>query len=137
MTINEFCSRFLDGDFNVHSTRVQIEAGWYDWFCRVHSLRLKTEYLGKKVVSIKDSKRFDANKTYVFFKNNCPMVGPLYDQFSICDIETGEVLFCAQHLEKGSHGCDRAHWELYDAKVGFRDPVVNGAWRDVEKYFKN
>ena len=137
ITINEFCRRFSNGDFNTHLTRVQIEAGWYDWFCRVHSLRQKTAYLGKKVVSIKDSKRFDADKSYVFFKNNCPMVGKLYDQFSICDMESDDVLFCVQHLEKGSHGCDHAHWELYDANVSFKEPVVNGTWREVKKYFMN
>ena len=35
----------------------------------------------------------DQEKTYVFFKNDCPMVGPLYDAFSICDIESGNVLY--------------------------------------------
>lgn len=137
MTINEFCSRFSNGDFNAHSTRVQIEAGWYDWFCRASALRNKTMTLGCKVCDIKTSKRFDADKAYVFFKNNCPMVGKLYDQFSICDIKTGDVLFCVQHLEKGSHGCDHAHWELYDANVSFKEPVVNGTWREVKKYFMN
>lgn len=135
MTINEFCSRFLNGDFDAHSTRVQIEAGWYDWFCSPSALPKKTEFLGCKVCAIKDSKRFDKERSYVFFKNNCPVIGKLYDQFSICDLETGNVLFCAQHLEKGSHGCEHAHWELYDANKGFREPVVNGSWHDVKKYF--
>ena len=137
MTINEFCRRFLNSEFNFSLTSVQIEAGWYDWWCRPSALRGKTEKLGAKIVRIQKSKRFDSDKSYVFFKNNCPVVGKLYDQFSICDIKTGNVLFCCQHLEKGSHGCEHAHWELYDASKGFREPVVNGTWRDVEKYFIN
>ena len=135
MTINEFCKCFLNDEFARPLLDVQILAGWYDWFCRCRSLYKKTAFLGKRVCDIKDSKRFDAEACYVFFKNNCPMVGKLYDQFSICDIKTGAVLFCCQHLEKGSYGCTRAHWEVYDAAVSFETPVVNGTWRDVKKYF--
>ena len=137
MTLKTFCERFENGDFRAPNTAVQIEAGWYDWFCRPSALYKKTEMLGRKVVSIKNSGRFDATKCYVFFKNNCPMMGKLYDQFSICDLETGDVLFCCQHLEKGSHGCDHAHWEIYDGSVSFETPVVNGTWNEVKKYFLN
>jgi hypothetical protein len=116
---------------------VQCEAGWYDWWCKDSSLAAKTKILGKRVTQIADSKRFDKEACYVFFKNNCPVVGGLYDQFSICDMKSGDVLFCVQHLNKGSHGCDAAHWELYDRNVGFSDPVVYGSWRDCMKYFMN
>lgn len=136
MNIKEFVKRFNNGDFESHSFQVQCEAGWYDWFCKTSSLANKTKKLGEKVCSIADSNLFNKEKCYVFFKNNCPLVGALYDQFSICDIESGDVLFCVQHLEKGSHGCENAHWELYDAKCGFEKPVINGKWNDVFKYFK-
>lgn len=137
MTLVEFAERFNAGKFKSRDRHTQCIAGWYDWFCSDFALAAKTEYLGKKVLSILDSKKFDKTKSYVFFKNNCPCVGALYDQFSICDIESGDVLFCAQHLEKGSHGCDKAHWELYDADISFGKPVVSGTWREVEKYFNN
>ena len=133
MSINTFVERFNNGDFDSPSRDVQCEAGWFDWFCSVGSLAAKTKVLGRKVVALSDSKLFDKTKCYVFFKNNCPVVGGLYDSFSICDLETGEVLFCLLHLNKGNH----AHWELYDYKVGFDIPVVNGAWNQVKKYFLN
>lgn len=137
MSIKTFVERFKRGDFNYSSTRIQCEAGWYDWFCNDSALAGKTKKLGAKVCKIANSKRFNKETSYVFFKNNCPFVGALYDQFSICDIESGNVLYCCQHLEKGSHGCDKAHWELYDADVSFEKPVVSGTWREVEKYFNN
>lgn len=135
MNIKTFVERLKRGDFNYSSRIIQCEAGWYDWFCKDSALAGKTKKLGAKVCKIENSKRFNKETSYVFFKNNCPFVGALYDQFSICDIESGDVLYCCQHLEKGSHGCDKAHWELYDADFSFRKPVVSGTWREVEKYF--
>lgn len=134
MTIREFCERFNNGEFNSPDRKTQCRAGWYDWWCKDYSLAYKTEFLGNSVCAIKDSKRFNQDEAYVFFKNNCPCVGPLYDQFSICDIESGDVLYCCQHLEKGSHGCRKAHWEVY-SNENFEKPCVNGTWNDVKKYF--
>lgn len=134
-SITEFAARYNRGEFDSPSQTVQIEAGWYDWFCNSYALCKKTKKLAPKVLSIMDSPKFDNDKTYVFFKNNCPFVGPLYDQFSICDMESGNVLFCCQHLEKGSHGCDQAHWEIYARVNGFENPVVKGTWKDCKKWF--
>ena len=135
MTLVEFAERFSASEFASRDRDTQCTAGWYDWFCKDSSLAEKTEYLGKKVLSILDSKKFDKTKTYVFFKNNCPCVGPLYDHFSICDIESGDVLYCCKHLEKGSHGCDKAHWEIYGQENDFEDALVEGTWNECKKWF--
>lgn len=135
MTLVEFSERFNRGDFASYTTQTQIDAGWYDWFCKSNELRDKTYKLAPKVLEIMDSPKLDKNKTYVFFKNNCPCVGPLYDQFSICDIETGEVLFCCQYLNRGSHGCKTAHWDIYSADYSWREPVVSGTWSKCKKWF--
>ena len=52
----------------------------------------KLKGLAKKLVDHLD---LDKNKVYVFFKNNCPMSGPLYDSLSICDRESGNVILWA------------------------------------------
>lgn len=137
MTLVEFAERFSACEFKSRDMLTQCIAGWYDWFCDTRSLAAKTEYLGKKVLSILDSKKFDKNKTYVFFKNNCPCVGALYDQFSICDIKSGDVLYCCQHLEKGSHGCDKAHWEIYGRENDFKNTLIEGTWSECRKWFNN
>ena len=64
---------------------------FYDWFCKDSSLERKANILFPKVKKFIASTRVDILDTYVFFKNNCPMNGPLYDDFRICD-ENG-VLF--------------------------------------------
>lgn len=134
MNIKTFVERFKRGDFNYSSRETQCEAGWYDWFCKDTALAGKTKKLGAKVCKIENSKRFNKETSYVFFKNNCPFVGALYDQFSICDIESGDVLFCCQHLEKGSHGCDKANWEVF-GEGEFPTPLVSGTWNDVKNFF--
>lgn len=68
--------------------------GFYDWFCKDSSLRIRGERLMPKVIKfLKANPDLDPEKHYVFFKNNCPMVGPTYDDFRICDLETGNVVF--------------------------------------------
>lgn len=135
VTITQFANMFAETDFRIFSSYYRlIKLVWFDWWCRDSSLRPKTENLGKKVYSILQSKKFDPDQTYVFFKNNCPAVGPLYDQFSICDIKSGDVLYCVQHLERGSHGCDKAHWEVYEAPV-FDTPAITGTWDECKKWF--
>lgn len=137
LTLREFAAAFSAGEFDNPSRSTQIRAGWFDWFCRDSALARKTQSLGKKVLSIMDSLKIDKDTNYVFFKNNCPCVGPFYDQFSICDIKSGDVLFCVQRLEKGSHGAEKARWEVFGANNGFQAPVMHGTWNEVKKWFNN
>jgi hypothetical protein len=68
--------------------------GFYDWFCKDSSLRIRGERLMPKVIKfLKTQPTIDPEKHYVFFKNNCPMSGPTYDDFRICDLESGDVVF--------------------------------------------
>ena len=137
LTLREFAAAFSAGEFDNPCRSTQIRAGWSAWFCRDSALARKTQSLGKKVLSIMDSLKIDKDTNYVFFKSICPCVGPFYDQFSICDIKSGEVLFAVQHLEKGSHGAEKARWEVFDANNGFQVPVVHGTWNEVKKWFNN
>jgi hypothetical protein len=67
---------------------------FYDWFCKDSSLRNKSWKLMKQVKTfLKHNQQIDLLEHYVFFKNNCPMNGPLYDDFRICNIETGDVVY--------------------------------------------
>jgi len=74
-TIYEWIQKFQKGGFDGEDKEAQTRAGWYDWFCKKESLAGKTKVLGKKLIQIVFSEKFNINKTYVFFKNNCPMRG--------------------------------------------------------------
>jgi hypothetical protein len=57
------------------------------------------------------------------------MSGPLYDSFSICDIETGDVLYWVT-AKSGHSGL---------AEVASRDNdyniIIKGSWKEVKDYF--
>lgn len=131
-TITEFIKKFENGDFESSDTDVQIDAGWYDWFCKDSSLAMKTQDLGKKVIQISKSKKFNPDKTYVFFKNNSLLSGKLYDSFSICDIETGNCLYWITPRD-GRTG----KAQVFDTRISCEIPDVEGSWNDVKNYFNN
>ena len=86
--LNAFASgQIMDSDGTIGSC-----FNFYDWFCKDSSLERKANALFPKVKKfIAANPDIDILSTYVFFKNNCPMNGPLYDDFRICN--AGEVLF--------------------------------------------
>jgi hypothetical protein len=126
-TIAEFLATPNVGGYDVDG---HFDSGiWYDWFCKDHSLIRRGNALLSKLKAIASSTKFDNDKCYVFFKNNCPMSGPLYDSFSICDIATGDVLFWVT-AKSGHSGC---------AEVVSKDSnyeiIVKGSWKEVKNYF--
>ena len=108
---------------------------WYDWFCRETCLKRKGEALLKKLKVIASSNKFDNDKCYVFFKNNCPCYGNLYDDFRICDKETGDVLYCV--VPKSGFKRDEGRAQVYGVDNDFKEPLVEGTWRDVKAWFLN
>ncbi len=63
---------------------------FYDWFCEETSLKAKSERLMRMVKRfVKAHPELNLNTHYVWFKNNCPMNGPLYDDIRISDMLSG------------------------------------------------
>jgi hypothetical protein len=130
MNINTFALRFLRGEFIFSDVKTQCEAGWYDWFCKDTSLAAKTRSLGKKVLQLMKSEKVDPEANYVFFKNNCPMNGPLYDDFRICSLETGDVIYTV--VPRSGH---TGMAEVWGRDNNFDGPLVTGTWKDVKTFF--
>jgi len=95
---------------------------FYDWFCKEQSLKRKADTLFrqvKKFVAANPSINIDTH--YVWFKNNCPMNGPLYDDFRIADIAEGDVQYNV--TAKSGHS---GQAEVYSRATGFHEPVRTG-----------
>lgn len=93
MNLRQWIENFNKDMYNKPDFKTQCEAGWYDWFCRDSSLRNKTYKMGNIVKQIKDGGKVNLDTMYVWFKNNCPFNGSLYDDFRFADLETGDVQF--------------------------------------------
>lgn len=93
MNIRGWQTHFLNGEYEKADAKTQISAGWYDWFCKDTSLANKTKKLGNIIKKVKDGGKVNLDKWYVWFKNNCPMCYPLYDDFRFSDIESRDVMF--------------------------------------------
>ncbi len=94
--LQSWIGSFILGDFDSEDAKTQIKAGWYDWFCKDSSLVRKTKRMGNIISKLREGGKVNFKNWYVWFKNNCPLNGPLYDDFRFADLETGEVQFTIQ-----------------------------------------
>jgi len=138
LSINEFITKFDNGEFNSKNLDIQIDAGWFDWFCKDTSLCNKTKILAGKLKSIikhDKQKKIDIHNDYVFFKNNCPLYGQLYDHISICDIKERLVKYCI--IPKNGHMNSNGIAELWGKENKMKKPLASGKWQDIINFFKN
>ena len=133
MNVATFATRFTNGDFQLNDRTTQIEAGWYDWFCRDTSLAAKTTKLGKKVIQLMKSSKIDPINNYVWFKNNCPGDGSLYDDLRFADNETGDVIYTV--IPSSGHTTNKGRAEVWGRENNFAGPLVEGTWKDVKQFF--
>ncbi len=131
ISLKEWVENFKSGAYSSPDVSTQIAAGWYDWFCKDTSLARKTQNLAPKVVQLCASPKINVDTNYVFFKNNCPMCGPLYDSFSFCDRETGDVKYWVT-VRSGHTG----KAEVYGSENDFQEPLAEGTWKDIKKFFE-
>lgn len=94
--VKQWIEDFENDLFESNDFKTQCKAGWYDWFCKTSSLRNKTYRMGRIIKQIKKGGKVDLENWYVWFKNNCPMNGPLYDDFRFARLENGDVMFTIQ-----------------------------------------
>ncbi len=130
--LSEWIQRFKSGEFNRPDTTTQIKAGWFDWFCRDSSLVNKTIKMGNIIKQIKVGGKVDLETSYVWFKNNCPLNGPLYDDFRIADIENNNNLFVVQI------DCvwNDFKYTVFERLDGFEKPVFQTeSSRELVKWF--
>lgn len=130
--LSEWIQRFKSGEFDKSDTTTQIKAGWFDWFCRDSSLANKTMKMGNIIKQIKAGGKVDLEKSYVWFKNNCPLNGPLYDDFRFADIENNNNLFVVQI------DCvwNDSKYTVFERLDGFEKPVFQtDSSRELVKWF--
>lgn len=102
---------------------------FYDWSCRGESLKGKANKLFPMVRRFAKKMNIDLSKHYVFFKNNAPCTGSLYDDFRICDIKSGEVVWTVIPKSGHSFMC-----EVWGAENEFKTPIFKG--KNLSEFYK-
>lgn len=82
-TIREWQIQYARGDFNTNDFNTMCAAGWYDWFCKEEQLKSRLDKMAKIIMQLQTSDRIDIDKMGVYFKNNCPVNAPTYDDFRL------------------------------------------------------
>lgn len=106
---------------------------FYDWFCKDASLPKKQEKLDKKVRKLVASTKIDVDTMYVWYKNNCPGFGNLYDDIRFSDLQTGKVIFTI--VPRSGHKSDENRAEVWGRENNFQEPLAHGTWKEVRTFF--
>lgn len=132
ISIREWIERFNRGEYEDKNRSTQIKAGWYDWFCKDTSLANKTKKMGNIIKKITNPILLE--NCYVFFKNNCPVIGPLYDSFKFCNLITGDVEFCVNIDDKR----ENYKYCVYGRQNGFNEPIFcTNSSKELVNFFNN
>ena len=133
LNLIDWIENFKKGAYISPDRKTQIEAGWYDWFCKDSSLAGKTKSLGKKLIQIINSPKINPETSYIFFKNNCPVWGSLYDDFRICDIKSGDVIYTI--TPKSGHRVKEGLGDVWGRENDFKEPLFEGSWKEIKNWF--
>ena len=135
-------AKVVDIETNLYTTD-ELHDFFYDWFCSDKALTNKSKkLLGNLRSIVRENRmgvRFDPEQTRVFFKNNCPGLGNLYDDFRICErSDAGDVIYTVVpasgvRIHSGKSEVWGKHPSVNNGEFAC---LVYGDWEDVKRFFR-
>ena len=137
-SLRQWQKNYKNGAYNNPGFQTMCKAGWYDWFCKDTSLKGKLDKMAKIIIQISDNGKVDLDNSYVWFKNNCPLAYPLYDDFRIADRETGRNIYVVDMPSEYTKQTQGAGYVVYGLVNDYREPLFKcNDMRDLVKWFNN
>lgn len=108
---------------------------FYDWFCQDKSLKRKALGLLPKVRKFVELMGIDLDAHYVWFKNNCPLSGNLYDDFRISSVASGDNKWVV--IPSSGYKKDHGVANVYNSDYGFETPFCSAeSWSTLMRTLK-
>ena len=112
--------------------------GFFDWFCTDKGLAGRASRIAPKIVKVlkanETGKWFDESKIKLLLKNNCPMDGQLYDDFRVCDKESGDVIFTV--IPSSGHNHISGNCILWGSLNDFSEEIMNTSnFQEIVDFF--
>lgn len=118
ISVRQWQERFRAGAFTRSDFTTQSGAGWYHWSCQEHTLAGRLKKIAKVVMGITDP--FLLDNYYVWFRNNRPPKGRLYDDVRFEPLV--EKLDGKSFLVELDSPCQRMKWALITERFGLETP---------------
>ena len=134
ITVREWIKRFNDGAYEADDFDTQVAAGWYDCFCEESELPGRLRTMGEIINKI--TNEYILDNFWVWFKNNCPALGPLYDdmRFEPMDETKREQLY---FLVTTGDSRAAAKYELITARDKYRCEYSTEYTNDLIEHINN
>lgn len=131
VSLREQLAAFKAGNIMDSDGTVNFCFNFFDWFCRESSLENKALQLFPRVKTFAEKMGVNLDTTYCIFKNNCPVGGPLYDDFRICDRESGKVIWTV--VPKCGHSGQAEVWGTINSFQGahLQGPTLTSIYKDL------
>ena len=111
-------------------------SGFYDWFCKDSSLRRRAESFIPKLKFLIKEGVIDGDNMYVWFKNNCPIGGQLYDDMRFSDMTDDNLYYGGIVPRKGYDGDNGCEVWWFDERKRLTTKKYD-YWSDLKKAIKN